>query len=307
MSRWRETRRLDEHLFIKDLQVVFPKVLGAAEECRFGFRQAVGAFEFFAREFKRTRYVSDLKKPILCGFDIGDKLGSGGEKCEGLFDEMGQRGLTIVVIDLKLVEGVEFGRVGDKELSDLLEQWVMNVLTFAQKMLVDAETAIRDIGFAHEGDHAVKDTTALLSRLERVLFFPTDERPGMNANVGRKPHDIQRFTELLKIKRKIFCLIMENHANKIIPRRSRVRFKTSRFVDEDADFLDSLVHNRCFVGKTKARITPRLRQETFPRAGDSGFRLCRCILYHNFGLRRNGENFKIFRRKFSGGAACRAD
>ena len=47
------------------------------------------------------------------------------------------------------------------------------------------------------------------------------------------------------------------------------------------------------LSKTKARITPRLRQETFPRAGDSGFRLCRCILYHNFGLRRNGENFKI--------------
>ena len=40
MNRWREMRRLDEHLFIKDLQVVFPKVLGAAEECRFGRTKA---------------------------------------------------------------------------------------------------------------------------------------------------------------------------------------------------------------------------------------------------------------------------
>ena len=209
----RETCRLDEHLFIKDFQVVFPKVLGAAEECRFGFRQAVCAFEFFAREFKRARYVSDLKKPILRGFDICDKLCSGGEKGEGLFDEPCQGGLPVVVIDLKLVEGVEFGCVGNKELSDLLEQWVMNVLTFAQKVLVDAETAIRDVGFAHEGDHAVKDTTALLSRLERVLLFSANEGPGMNAKVGRQPHDIQRFAELFKIAGKIFCLIMKNHAN----------------------------------------------------------------------------------------------
>lgn len=296
VRRWRETRRLDEHLFIEDLQIVFSKVLDAAEECRFGFRQAVCAFEFFTREFKRARYVSDLKKPILCWFDVSDKLCSGGEKGEGLFDEPRQWGLPVVVIDLKLVEGVELGRVGDKELSDLLEQRVMYVLTFAQKMLVDAETAIRDVGFAHEGDHAVKDTTALFSRLESVLLFPTDERPGMNAKVGRKPHDIQRFAELLKIGRKIFRLIMENHANQIIPRRSRVGFETPRFVEKDADFFDSFVHNRCLVRKTKARITPRLRQETFPRAGDSGFRLCRDVFYHNCGFGRNGGNSTILDR-----------
>ena len=299
MIRRRETRRLDEHLFVEDLQIVFSKVLGAAEECRFGFRQAVCAFEFFAREFKRARYVGDLKKPILCWFDVGDKLCSGGKKGEGLFDEPRQGGLPVVVIDLKFVEGVEFGRVGDKELSDLLEQWVVYVLSFAPKVLVDAETAIRDVGFAHEGDHAVKDTTALLSRLERVLFFPADEGPGMNAKVGRQPHDIQRFAELFKIGRKIFCLIVENHANQIIPRRSRGGLKTSRFVNKNADFFGSLVHNRCLVRKTKARITPRLRQETFPRAGDSGFRLCRRVFYHNCGFGRNRGNSTILGESFA--------
>lgn len=42
--------------------------------------------------------------------------------------------------------------------------------------------------------------------------------------------------------------------------------------------------------KTKARITPRLRQESFPRAGGSGFRLCQRVLCHNCGFGRNGGN-----------------
>ena len=47
----------------------------------------------------------------------------------------------------------------------------------------------------------------------------------------------------------------------------------------------------CFhVGsnKTKARIAPRLRQESFPRADDSSSRLCHYSLYHNRPLRRKG-------------------
>ena len=39
---------------------------------------------------------------------------------------------------------------------------------------------------------------------------------------------------------------------------------------------------------TRARISPRLRQESFPLAGDAGFRPCRGIFYHNRICRRKG-------------------
>ena len=39
---------------------------------------------------------------------------------------------------------------------------------------------------------------------------------------------------------------------------SMVKFGDENNDDEDADFFDSFVHDRCLVGKTKARITPRL-------------------------------------------------
>ena len=45
-------------------------------------------------------------------------------------------------------------------------------------------------------------------------------------------------------------------------------------------------------GKTKARITPRLRQESFPLAGDAGFRHCRRVVYQNRCFRVRGvQNF----------------
>ena len=45
---------------------------------------------------------------------------------------------------------------------------------------------------------------------------------------------------------------------------------------------------------TKARIAPRLRQETFPRAGDSGFRPCRQIFYQNSDVHcKRGKRWRI--------------
>lgn len=67
-------------------------------------------------------------------------------------------------------------------------------------------------------------------------------------------------------------------------------FITPGFVYEYTDFTCS--HGVSSFGKTKARIAPRLRQESFPLAGDSGFRPCRQLLYQNQFLWRNrpGEN-----------------
>ena len=58
----------------------------------------------------------------------------------------------------------------------------------------------------------------------------------------------------------------------------------------EEDFTCSHV---CYsFGKTKARITPRLRQESFPLACDAGFRHCRAVVYQNRCFRARGaQNF----------------
>ena len=79
------------------------------------------------------------------------------------------------------------------------------------------------------------------------------------------------------------------------------RWRETRRLDEHLFIKDLQVvfpkvlgaAEECRFRKTKARITPRLRQESFPRAGDSGFRLCRHIFYHNRGFGRNGGNSTI--------------
>ena len=93
-------------------------------------------------------------------------------------------------------------------------------------------------------------------------------------------------------------LIMENHADQVISRGVAIWIETSRFVDKDTN-LTYVIHIR--FSKTKARIAPRLRQESFPRASDSGFRPCQHVLYHNCGFGRNGGNLT-----FSDAVACRA-
>ena len=59
--------------------------------------------------------------------------------------------------------------------------------------------------------------------------------------------------------------------------------------------LGAFVHVHIRFEITKARIASRLRQESFPRAGDSGFRPCRRIFYQNRGRQGNGEFCKISR------------
>ena len=86
-------------------------------------------------------------------------------------------------------------------------------------------------------------------------------------------------------------LVMKDHADKIVPRGQPIMFVTSRFVYEYADFTCSHV---CYsFGKTKARITPRLRQESFPLAGDAGFRHCRLEIYQKRFRGARGSRRKL--------------
>ena len=286
--RDRLSQRLGEAFAVKNLQVVLPEVFGTAEEDGFRFRQSLCRSKLFACEFKSAGNVGNLKETISRRLDIGDEFRSGGEEGERFSDESRQGGLSVVVVHLELVKGVESRCVGNEELADFLQQGVVNVLASSQKTFVDAKAVIRDVRLAQESDHAVENAATFLTGRVGIVLLAANERPGMNAMVRRESHGAQRIAELQKASGQVNVLIMEYHSDHVKTRRARIGLKASRFVDEYADFPDVLFHGIILKGKTKARISPRLRQETFPLAGDAGFRPCRRLFYHNRICRRKG-------------------
>ena len=143
--------------------------------------------------------------------------------------------------------------------------------------LVDAEALVSDIDFTQEAHHARENTSSLFTAHFGVLFFTTNQGAGVDALVAFESHVGKRCIKTGDFFRKVNVLVVENHADQIAARRVSVRIETPRFVDKDADLFCGLCH-RISAEITKARIAPRHRQETFPRAGDSGFRPCRRIL-----------------------------
>ena len=273
-NKWGE---LLECLAVEELQIVLLEVLFAAEEDPFRFGKAFRLGEFGSGEFKRTGEIRNLKEPVFRRLDFGNELGAGGVDRECLLEKRSQVVLTVVIIDLQLVIGIELRRVRDQELDDLLEQRIVNVLTAADMGLVDAETLVGDIDFTQEPHHASEDTSSLFTAHFGVLFFTTNQGTGVDALVAFESHVGKRGIKAGDLFRKINVLVVEDHADQIAARRTAIRIETPRFVDKDTDLFCGLCH-RNPVEITKARIAPRHRQETFPRAGDSGFRPCRRIL-----------------------------
>ena len=287
---WRILSASNENLAIENLEIVFLQVLDSAEEDGFGFGKSRVVRKLFARQLKGADDVGYLEKAIFGGFDIRRVLGVGarGEDGKGLFDETCQCRLSVVIIDLQLIIVVEIIRMGKQKALHLSQQRVMDVLGFSKEILVDAETLAGNVNLAEEGHHPVEDTAPCFTRHGSVILLATNQRPCVDTMVAVKPHACERIAEFLKLFQKIDVLVVKDQTNHVEARRSRVRFKAARFVDEDADLFRSSAHVQN-TEKTKARISPRLRQETFPLAGDAGFRLCRNELYHNSLGRRKGQ------------------
>ena len=98
---------LGEALAVEKLQVVLLEVLGTAEKDLFGLGKALWLGQFRAGEFKRTGEIRNLKEPVFRRLDFRDELGAGRKDRKCLFEKGGQVFLSVVVVDLKFVEGVE--------------------------------------------------------------------------------------------------------------------------------------------------------------------------------------------------------
>ena len=295
MIRWRENldSRLFEDLAVEQFQIILSKVLGACEESIFRFGEASGVFEPLSDQLKRTDYVRDLKESISGRLDCWNEFCARSEEGERLFQQRGQLPLAVVVVNLQLLEGIEIGRMVKEELGDLLKQRIVEPLFAANEVLVNLEALVGYVCLVHEKEHPAENTSSGFAAQCRIFVFTSNQRSCMDAMRCWKLQRGQRMLKLGDFIGDADGLIMENHADQVIARGIAIWIEASRFVDKDTD-LTYVIHIR--LSKTKARIAPRLRQESFPRAGDSGFRLCRRIFYHNCGFGRNGENSAFFRR-----------
>ena len=279
-------KELCEVLAVKQLQVVLSEVLRASEEGIFRFRKLAGVFEVKPSQLKGAGNVSGLEQAISRRLYIGDKFGRGRKKRERLFQERSQLALSVVIIDLDLVKCGQCGFVVEKKANDLAKQGIVNALGIANEVLVNFETVVRNVCLVHEKEHAAEDASPLFPAHCRVFFFAANQRTGVNAMIAGKSHVLKGCFKSGNLVFDADVLIVKDHADEIVPRRATIRIVAPGFVHENANLFN--VHNDVRNDKTKARISPRLRQETFPLAGDAGFRPCRGIFYHNRICRRKG-------------------
>ena len=276
-----------EQLAIKKFQVILLELLLSAEEDVLGFGKALGLGQLGAGQFKGAGDVGNLEESVFGRFYSRDEFRSGGIDGKGLLEKRGELALAVVVIDLQFVVGIEFRCVGNQKLDDLLKQRVVDVLSAADEVLVNSKAFVGDVCVMQEKEHATEDASSRLSAHGFVILFTANKRSGMNTMVAVKPKGGKRIAELLNFLGEVNGLIMEHHADGIVARRAAVGVEAPRFVDKNADLLGAFVHNLVRFEITKARIASRLRQESFPRAGDSGFRPCRHIFYQNHAQYRN--------------------
>ena len=264
--------RLLEDFAVEQFQVILSKVLGACEESIFRFGEASGVFEPLSDQFKRTDYVRDLKESVSGRLDCRNEFCARSEEGERLFQQRCQLPLAVVVVNLQLLEGIEIGRMVKEKLGNLLKQRIVEPLFVAYEVLVNLEALVGYVCLVHEQEHSAENASSSFAAQCRIFVFTTNQRSRMDAMRCWKIQRGQRMLKLGDFVGDADGLIMENHADQVIPRGIAIWIEASRFVHKDTDFA-CVVHFR--LSKTKARIAPRLRQESFPRAGDSGFRLCR--------------------------------
>ena len=285
---------LFEQLAVKEFQVILLELLLSAEEDVFGLGKSLRLGQFGAGQLKRAGDIGNLEESVFGRLDGRDEFCSRGIDGKGLLKKRGEFALTVVVIDFQLVVGIEFQCIGNQKLDDLLKQGVVDVLSVADEVLVDPKALVGDVCIVKEEEHATEDASSRLSTHACVILFAANKRPGVNTMVAVEPKGGQRIAEFLNLFREVYGLIMKHHADGIVARRTPVRVEAPRLVDENADFLDAFVHDLFLLEITKARIASRLRQESFPRAGDSGFRPCRRKLYQiRYGIRKGERILEV--------------
>jgi len=164
-----------------------------------------------AGEFKRAGDVGDLEETVFRGLDFRNELRAGGEDGECFLEKGGQVVLTVVIVDLQLVEGGELVRTIHEESDDLLKQRIMEALFVADEVLVDLEAGIGDVGIVQEKKHPAEDAAAFLTSHLGVFCFAANQWTSMNAMMAVQPDGGKGVFESFDFVRDVDGLVVEDH------------------------------------------------------------------------------------------------
>ena len=282
-------------LSVQKLQVVLLELLDAPEKGNLRFGETFLREKLGSSQFKSTGDVRHLEEAISGGFNVGYEFGARCKYGEGLLEKVGQPRLAIVIVYLKLVERGKLIRFRQQETDDLLEKRVVDVLRRTDEVFVEGKALVSNIDIVQKEEHASENTSSFFAAHPSIFAFTSDQRSCMNTMVMVKPHRFKGLFKFLDFGGNVDALIVEYHADKIVPRGLSVVLIAPGFINEYADFMCS--HGEGSFCKTKARIAPRLRQESFPLAGDAGFRRCRSIFYQKCPLVRKRDLCKFRKRQ----------
>lgn len=261
---------LFDQLAIKKLEIVFLEVLGPAEEGVFRKGKASGRTEFGPGEFKCANYVCGLEQSIMRGLHRSHELGARGENCKRFLEKFGEFGLSVVVIYFQGVKCGEKVCVRDQKTENRLKKRIVDFLVVSQFLFVDFKADIRDVCLAEKSNHAVEYPSAFFSTHICVFFFAANKRPCMNAMIAGEPHAYKCFFNAFEVCGYVLLLVVKYHAYEVESRCGLIHIECAGLVYENTDVFSA--HLQPFVYETtKARISPRPRQETFPHAGDLGY------------------------------------
>lgn len=268
---WRgRCMELFDQLAIKKLEIVFLEVLGPAEEGVFRKGKAFGRTEFGSGEFKCANYVCGLEQSIMRGLHRRHELCARRENSKRFLKKFGEFGLSVVVIHFQGVKCGEKVCVRNQKTENLLKKRIVDFLVVPEFPLVDFKADIRDVGQTEKSNHTVEYSSARFSTHICVFFFATNKWPCMNTMIAGEPHAYKCFFNAFEVRGYVLLLVVKYHADEVESRCGLVLIKCAGLVYENADVF--CAHMQPFVFETtKARISPRPRQETFPHAGDLGY------------------------------------
>ena len=147
----RDAGRLGKDLAVKEFQVILLELLFSTEEDMLGLGKAFGLGQLGSCQFKSANDVGDLEEAVFRRFYSWDEFSSRGVDSKGFLEKRGEFALSVVVIDLQLVVGIEIICMRNKERGHLLKKPVVERLYIVNKSLIDGETAIGDFRAAHKG------------------------------------------------------------------------------------------------------------------------------------------------------------
>ncbi len=240
-----------------------PELLRPAKELLLGARERDMRRELLLQKVKGADEVGNLEEPVARRFYVGGEFNHVAEVClENLMKKSRDRGLSTVIVDLNVVDGRQrFAAHGDEFRERHLES-VDDLVSGIDITFVHGEAMVSVVNPSGKGHHAGEYPTAQLTAQHGVVFFPTDERPSVEAMPLKADFAVGAF-EGCYLGGDVDGLVVKDHAYNVETRFLVGQLEVARLVDKNTQ--GSSVH--CQQNKKREWRDANLatHAESFPR------------------------------------------